>query len=121
MHPGIPENLWPSLSRHLGTPVDSVRAGRPPADDRRSLAGILYVLTHGIPWGKLPPRLGYGSGMTCLRRLRAWQESGDWPQIEAVLKQHLPHAKVDWQRAWQRRTDRKRPREKINDKTRKNT
>jgi len=37
------------------------------------LNGILFVLTTGIAWQRLPRELGFGSGMTCWRRLRDWQ------------------------------------------------
>jgi transposase len=39
--------------------------GRKRLDDRKVLAGILFVLTTGIAWQRLPQELGYGSGMTC--------------------------------------------------------
>jgi endonuclease/exonuclease/phosphatase family metal-dependent hydrolase len=40
------------------------------------LAGILFVLRTGIPWEYLPKEMGCGSGMTCWRRLRDWNEAG---------------------------------------------
>ena len=43
--------------------------------------GIVFVLRSGIPWEMLPKELGCGSGMTCWRRLRDWQESGIWQLI----------------------------------------
>ena len=48
----------------------------------------------------LPQELGCGSGMTCWRRLRDWQEqgSGNW-SIFAVLDWLARSAKVDWSRA----------------------
>jgi transposase len=47
--------------------------GRPRVPDRAALASIIYVLKSGIPWGMLPKELGFGSGVTCWRRLRDWQ------------------------------------------------
>jgi transposase len=44
--------------------------GRLPLDDRACLNGILFVLSTGIGWDRLPQQLGYGSGVTCWRRLR---------------------------------------------------
>jgi transposase len=32
------------------------------------LNAILFVLTTGIAWQRLPRELGFGSGMTCWRR-----------------------------------------------------
>jgi len=41
------------------------------------LCGILFVLYTGIPWRFLPQELGFGSGMTCWRRLRDWNLTCD--------------------------------------------
>ncbi|WP_373866988.1 transposase [Nocardia neocaledoniensis] len=38
--------------------------------------GILFVLSTGIGWEDLCQELGFGSGMTCWRRLRDWQAAG---------------------------------------------
>jgi len=59
------------------------RRGRPRADDRRTVNGILYVLLTGCPWGRMPRR--YGSAVTCWRRLRDWTRNGHWRRIEPVL------------------------------------
>ena len=66
--------LWEKLEPLLPeAPPRSAQGGRPRVDDRRALNGILFVLRTGIGWEHLPQELGYGSGMTCWRRLRAWQ------------------------------------------------
>ncbi|GGS10054.1 hypothetical protein GCM10010269_56460 [Streptomyces humidus] len=44
--------------------------------DRQALCGILFVLHTGIQWEYLHQELGFGSGMTCWRRLAAWNEAG---------------------------------------------
>lgn len=53
--------------------------------DRDVLCGILYVLTTGIQGEYLPQGLGFGSGMTCWRRLRDWNEAGVWQRPYKVL------------------------------------
>jgi transposase len=40
------------------------------------LQGILFVLHTGISWTHLPLELGFGSGVTCWRRLDEWQKAG---------------------------------------------
>lgn len=55
------------------------RRGRPRADDRRTISGILYVLRTGCRWQDLPGE--YGSPVTCWRRLHQWQEQGIWEEI----------------------------------------
>ncbi|MEU9517801.1 MULTISPECIES: IS5 family transposase [unclassified Streptomyces] len=64
------EPLLPQRERRFRYP------GRKPLPDREVLCGILYVLHTGIQWEYLPQDLGFGSGMTCWRRLRDWNEAG---------------------------------------------
>jgi transposase len=45
------------------------------------MCGILFLLYTGIRWEFLPQELGFGSGMTCWRRLRDWNEAGVWQQL----------------------------------------
>ena len=74
--------------------------GRRPLDHRRVLTGILFVLKSGLPWEMLPQEMGCGSGMTCWRHLRDWQESGIWQEIHELLLAKLHHAdRIDWNRA----------------------
>lgn len=74
--------------------------GRKPLDDRAVLSGILFVLHTGIAWEHLPQELGFGSGMTCWRRLRAWQEAGVWQRLHELLLAELHAAgELDWSRA----------------------
>ena len=53
--------------------------------DREALEGILFVLITGIPWKALPPELGFGSGVTCWRRLEEWTKAGVWERLHAML------------------------------------
>jgi transposase len=68
--------------------------------DRACFTGILFVLRSGIPWEMLPQELGCGSGMTCWRRLRDWQEAGIWQLVHFSLLDWLAHyGEIDWSRA----------------------
>ena len=62
-----------------------VRPGRRRLDDRAVLNGILFVLHTGIAWRLLPQQLGFGSGVTCWRRLREWQAAGVWERVHDEL------------------------------------
>jgi transposase len=74
--------------------------GRKPVPHRAALTGILFVLRTGIPWEYLPQELGCGSGMTCWRRLHAWQRRGVWEKLHRLLLERLQEAdKIDWSRA----------------------
>lgn len=63
------------------------------------LSGILFVLYTGISWEHLPQELGFGSGMTCWRRLRDWHAAGVWQHLHELLPAELPAAAVDSARA----------------------
>jgi transposase len=47
------------------------------------------VLYTGIRWEFLPQELGYGSGMTCWRRLRDWNEAAVWQRLHELLLAEL--------------------------------
>jgi transposase len=65
------------------------RPGRKRLDSRKVLCGILFVLYTGIRWEFLPQELGFGSGMTCWRRLRDWNEAGVWQRLHELLLSEL--------------------------------
>lgn len=99
--PILDDELWSLIKPLLPTPKER-RArypGRKPLDDRAVLTGILFVLRSGIPWEMLPQEMGCGSGMSCWRRLRAWQEAGVWQALHEVLLARLRSADaIDWSR-----------------------
>lgn len=67
------EPLLPKVERRRRHP------GRKRHPDRLVFQGILFVLHTGIAWEHLPQELGFGSGMTCWRRLAEWTEAGCGP------------------------------------------
>ncbi|MFE2595479.1 IS5 family transposase [Streptomyces sp. NPDC059396] len=77
------EPLLPVVERRCRYP------GRKRLDQRKVLCGILFVLYTGIRWEFLPQELGFGSGMTCWRRLRDWNEAGVWQQLHGLLLAEL--------------------------------
>ena len=90
----IVEPLIPTVPRRFRHP------GRKRIPDRQVLTGILFVLQTGIPWEYLPQEMGCGSGMTCWRRLKEWQEQGVWQRLHEVLLARLHAAdRIDWSRA----------------------
>jgi transposase len=100
--PLVSDALWEMIRPLLPEPKPRRfrYPGRKPLDDRKALTGILFVLKTGIPWEDLPAEMGCGCGMTCWRRLHAWQEQGVWFKLHQVLLEHLDDAgKIDWARA----------------------
>ena len=97
----VDDDLWALIEPLLppAKPRRSKYPGRKPLDDRAVLTGILFVLQSGIPWEMLPQEMGCGSGMSCWRRLRAWQEAGVWDRLHEVLLARLRTAdRIDWSR-----------------------
>ncbi|MDT0479592.1 IS5 family transposase [Streptomyces doebereineriae] len=97
----VSDELWARIEPLL--PVVRRRAdhpGRRRLDDRKVLCGILFVLYTGIPWEFLPKELGFGSGMTCWRRLRDWNDAGVWQRLhESLLAELHAAGALDWSRA----------------------
>ena len=92
----LTDEQWELIRPLLPAPK---REGRPRADDRRTLEGILYVLRAGCRWQDMPQE--YGSPVTCWRRYSQWQADGTWTQIWTTLLQTLDaRAKMAWARAF---------------------
>jgi len=88
------EPLLPKLKRRRRT-----HPGRKPITHRQALTGILFVLRTGIPWAALPLEMGCGSGVSCWRRLVAWQRAGVWARLHRVLLTRLQAAEqIEWSR-----------------------
>jgi transposase len=100
--PLLPDELWNRIEPLLPPPKPRRfrYPGRKRVDDRKALTGILFVLKTGICWEDLPQELGCGSGMTCWRRLRDWQDAGVWQALHELLLAELnADDRIDWSRA----------------------
>jgi transposase len=77
----------------------SARTGRPRANDRRTVEGILHMLVTGCRWQDLPR--AYGAPTTVWRRLKLWGKAGDWERIwrEALAVLDL-RGQLDWTMAF---------------------
>ncbi len=96
----VSDELWRIVEPLLPIEPFKARSGRPRIPDRAVLSGIVFVLKSGIPWRMLPKEIGFGSGVTCWRRLRDWQEAGVWRRLHRALLDWLGRdGKVDWSRA----------------------
>jgi transposase len=98
----VSDELWELAGPLIPSPLPAVngRTGRPRVDDRAALEDILFVLETGVPWRKLPAELGFGSGITCWRRLRGWQRAGVWDELHhRILNRLGQQGLLDWSRA----------------------
>ncbi len=99
----IDADLWRAIELWLPPERTDVRGGPTRISHRAALAGILFVLRHGLRWRDLPQELGYGSGVTCWRRLRQWQARGVWAGLHRTLLNWLGDlGRIDWTRAYPR-------------------
>lgn len=89
------ERIEPLLPRLRVGP----RGGRPWAESRTCLEGILWVLKTGARWKDLPE--GYPSPPTCWRRLKRWEEDGTWVRAWRIFLATLDSkGRLDWSEAF---------------------
>jgi transposase len=77
----LTEKEWRFIQPLLPPPAPT---GRPRADDRKTINGILYVLKTGCRWEDIPPER-YGSGKTCWKRFDQWRKNRTWEKIGRIL------------------------------------
>jgi transposase len=92
----LSEKQWLKIEPLLPKPKPSVKGGRPPADNRAVVEGILWVLKTGARWRDLPPQ--YPSPSTCWRRLRDWEEQDVWLKVWHSFIAELDEANhLEWE------------------------
>ena len=97
----VSDELWELVGPLLPKKERRFRyPGRRRLPDREALQGVLFVLHTGVAWRHLPRELGFGSGITCWRRLDEWQRAGVWEELHALLLARLRAAgEIDFSRA----------------------
>ena len=103
----LSDSLWERIEPLLPKPKSRYRGrggarrhvgGRPAADPRKLMAGILYVLRTGCQWNALP--LIYGSGKTAHRYFQRWVRAGVFKRMwQAGLSEYDGLNGIDWK--WQ--------------------
>lgn len=82
----LTDDEWARLaSLAADEPIHPHRRGRPRAEPRVVTNAVLWILTTGERWSKLPAR--YPSGPTCRRRFDDWLADGTLAQIVAILSE----------------------------------
>src|SRR5262249_43438437 len=92
----LTDSQWTFIRPLLPPPAHT---GRPRADDRRTLEGIIHVLITGCRWQDLPRE--FGAPSTVWRRLKRWGEDGVWERIwRAALAALDLQGQLDWAMAF---------------------
>ena len=103
----LSDELWEKMAPWLPKPKSRFRGrgrqlrhigGRPAADRRRVLAGILYVLRTGCQWNAAPKE--FGSGKTLHRYFQKWRRAGVFKKMwQAGLLEYDQVQGIAW--TWQ--------------------
>jgi transposase len=83
----LTDTQWAVLEPLFRPPRRADGRGRPWADSRGVVNGVLWVLRTGAPWHDLPPR--YPPYQTCHRRFQHWQRTGRLLDILQRLAEDL--------------------------------
>lgn len=104
----LPDSLWQEIEPLLPLPKSRYRGrgkkrkhmgGRPAADRRKLMSGILYVLRTGCQWNALPQER-YGSGKTAHQYFQRWVRAGVFRRMWlAGLTQYDEMKGIAWK--WQ--------------------
>jgi transposase len=103
----LSDSFWDRIKPLLPKPKSRLRGrgkkrknvgGRPPADRRQVLAGILYVLRTGCQWNAAPSE--YGSGKTLHRYFQLWTRARVFKRMwRAGLAEYDEVKGLEWK--WQ--------------------
>ncbi|HEY4805888.1 MAG TPA: transposase [Paraburkholderia sp.] len=83
----LSDDEWMQVSSLVSDepPIRLNRRGRPRAEPRIVANAVLWILTTGESWSRLPAR--YPSGPTCRRRFEEWHTSGTLIELVELLSQ----------------------------------
>jgi putative transposase len=95
----VTDAIWDNLLQPLLSELDPPRKmGRPRADQRRCLEGMIYRARTGCQWNQLPER--FGSDSTVHRTVYRWDSKGIFDRLWALLIYHCEDlGSVHWE--WQ--------------------
>src|SRR5262245_42184247 len=94
--PQLTDEQWALIADLFAEPPPDARGGRPRANARRCLEGILWVLKSGSRWKDLPRC--FPSYVTCWRRFVDWSGEGIWDEAWRRLVHKLDEqGQVAWQ------------------------
>lgn len=97
--PMLTDEQWEKIEPLLPRLQVGPRGGRPWAENRACLEGILWVLRTGARWKDLPDE--YPSPSTCWRRLQRWEGDGTWVRAwRGFLAALDSQGRLEWSEAF---------------------
>jgi len=103
----LSDSMWARIEAVLPKPKSRYRGrgrqrrhigGRPAADRRKTMSGIVYVLRTGCQWNAAPKE--YGSGKTLHRYFQTWTTAGVFTRMwQAGLMEYDQVKGIEWK--WQ--------------------
>jgi transposase len=89
---------WAKIEPLLPALPQTRKGGRPWAETRAVVEGILWVLKTGARWRDLPSE--YPSPATCWRRLQRWYDDGTWLRVwRAFIAALDARGHLEWETA----------------------
>jgi transposase len=90
----VSDEQWAFLEPLI--PKSTATTGRPPADHRTMLNGIIWIMRAGAPWRDLPFEQ-FGSWVTVYAYLRRWRDDGTWDTIfQSLQDRRGKRGDIDW-------------------------
>jgi putative transposase len=95
----IPDELWRIIEPILLEFWPRKKEGRPPANGRRTLEGIIFRMRSGCQWDQLPKE--FGSKSTVHDGFQRWNQGGVMEKIWAKLVENCQElGGVHWEWQW---------------------
>src|SRR5918911_448614 len=89
----LTDTAWAAIAPFLPS---NGRRGRPWADHRKVINGILWKVRTGAPWRDLPER--YEPWQTCYDRFVCWRRDGTWDRLLAHVQTKADAVgEVEWE------------------------
>lgn len=97
----LPERLWEHIQPRLPEAAPKPKGGRPPADPKKILATIFYILRTGIQWKAVPSHRGHFVSGSCAHEyFQLWAEQGVFDDAWAgALREYDEKVGLNWK--WQ--------------------
>ena len=88
----LSDTQWEQIKDFLPQPKTR---GRPPADSRKMVNGMLWIVRTGAPWRDLPER--FGPWETIYTRFNNWCKAGVWKHVLDRLQSRMEErGQIDW-------------------------